>query len=60
MTFTGVHIILLILGLDLIQTKYFLVETEDGMGLDKPSAAQKGHDYQDDGRFVSIPMYNSK
>ena len=60
MTFTGVHIILLILGLELIQTKNFLVETEDGMGLDKPSAAQKGHDYQDDGRFVSFPVYNSK
>ena len=36
MSLTGVHLILIILGLDLIQTKHFLVETEDGMGWDKP------------------------
>ena len=60
MALPGVHIILFILGLDLSQTKFFLVETEDGMGGDEPLAAEKGHDYQDDGRFVSFPMYNSK
>ena len=35
MALTGVHFILIILGLDFIQTKYFLVETEDGMGGDE-------------------------
>ena len=36
MALAGVHFILIILGLNPIQTKLFLVETEDGMGLDKP------------------------
>ena len=44
MALTGVHFILIFLGLDLIQTEdfivetedeHFLVETEDGMGWDK-------------------------
>ena len=35
MALTGVHFILIILGLDLIQTKLFLIETGDGMGWDK-------------------------
>ena len=35
MALTGVHIILIILALDFIQSKHFLVETEDGTELDK-------------------------
>lgn len=34
MALTGVHLILINLGLDLVQTKYFLVETEDEVGAD--------------------------
>ena len=53
MALIGVHFILIILGLDLTQTKYFLVETEDGTGRDKRRG--NGNDYQD-GRLVSFPM----
>ena len=62
---TGVHFILIIFVLDLIQTKHFLVETEDEMGWGKPLGTG-GHDYQDDdadeksGRLVWFPMYNLK
>ena len=65
MALTGVHFILIIFGLDIIETKHFLVETEDEMEWDKPLGAG-GHDYQDDdtdeksGRLVPFPMYNSK
>merc|ERR1719158_771034 len=53
MTLTGVHFILIFLGLDLIKTKNFLVESED---LEKRAAViakpnqrgGRGHDYQDD------------
>ena len=56
MDITGVHFILIIFGLDLTKTKHFLIKTEDRMGWDKPLAAEKGHDYQDDGRFVSTAL----
>ena len=35
MAVTGVHLILIILSLGLVQSKHFLIETEDGMGLDE-------------------------
>ena len=56
MALTGFHFILIFLCLDIIQTKHFLIETEEGMGWDESLAAEKGHDYQDDGRFVSTAL----
>ena len=46
MALTGVHFILIILGLDFIQTKYFLVETEDGVGGDKGTGVPTAEDFE--------------
>ena len=44
MALTGVHFILIILGLNLIQTKHLLIETKDEVGTDYKDA---GTDYKE-------------
>merc|ERR1712179_677816 len=46
MALIGVHFILIILGLDFIQTKHFLVETEDGVGGDKGTGVPTAEDFE--------------